>query len=115
MARVSALAPCQGRRPRFLTSAQEETVLGWLADPPTRHGLRTDLWTARRVADLIRTRLGVAFNPNYLREWLAKRGFSPQKPAKRARERDQAAIGRWVADDWPAIQKKRRPSTPTSS
>ena len=41
-------------RPPFLTAGQEKQVLGWLADPPTKHGFRTDLWTARRVAELIR-------------------------------------------------------------
>src|SRR3954470_23782847 len=50
-----AAKPTPGR-PRFLTAEQEKTVLGWLADPPTKHGFRTDLWTARRVAGLIRTK-----------------------------------------------------------
>jgi transposase len=109
-----AAKPHPGPAP-YLTPSQERRVLGWLAKKPTAFGYRTDLWTARRAADLIRTRLGVAFNPNHLGEWLTRRGFSPQKPAKRARERDQAAIDRWVAGDWPRIQKKRRPSTPTSS
>jgi transposase len=90
-------------------------VLGWLAKKPTAFGYRTDLWTAARVADLIRTRLGVRFHPGYLREWLAKRGYSPQKPARRARERKPEAIDRWVNEDWPRIQKKRPRSTPTSS
>jgi transposase len=106
--------PHPGRKP-FLTADQERQVLGWLADRPTAHGFRTDLWTARRVAELIRRRLGVEYHPGYLREWLAKRGYSPQKPARRARERKPEAIDRWVREDWPRIQKKRRPSTPTSS
>jgi transposase len=101
-------------RPRFLTPDRERKVLGWLAQPPTAHGFRTDLWTARRVAELILRRLGVRFHPGYLREWLAERDYSPQKPARRARQRDQAAIDRWVAADWPRIQKRRGRSTPTS-
>src|SRR5215470_2982100 len=71
-----AAKPTPGR-PRFLTPDQEHQVRGWLADPPTAHGFPTDLWTARRVADLIRRRFGVAFHPHYLREWLARRGYSP--------------------------------------
>jgi transposase len=106
--------PHPGRTP-YLTPAQERRVLGWLAKKPTAFGYRTDLWTAARVADLIRTRLGVRFHPGYLREWLAKRGYSPQKPARRARERKPEAIDRWVNEDWPRIQKKRPRSTPTSS
>src|SRR5689334_21687030 len=51
-------------RPRFLTADQERQVLSWLAEKPTAHGFRTDLWTARRVAHLIRGRFGVAFHPH---------------------------------------------------
>ena len=105
--------PHPGRTP-FLTPAQEKQVLGWLADRPTEHGFRTDLWTARRVADLIRRRFGVEYHPHYLREWLAKRGYSPQKPTRRAKERKPDAIDRWVKEDWPRIQKKRPRPTPTS-
>ena len=101
-------------RPRFLTGEQEQKVLGWLNEAPTVHGFDTDLWTARRVAELIPRTFGVRFHPNYLREWLTERNYTPQKPARRARQRDQAAIDRWVAEDWPRIQKRRGRSTPTS-
>ena len=47
-----AAKPHPGRTP-FLTDKQEKRVLGWLGDPPTEHGFRTDLWTAKRVAELI--------------------------------------------------------------
>lgn len=102
-------------RPRFLTDDQEKQVLGWLTEPPTKHGFDTDLWTARRVAELIHKKLGVRFHPNYLREWLAKRNYTPQKPARRAKQRNPEAIARWVAEDWPRIQKRRARSAPTSS
>ena len=109
-----AAKPHSGRK-RFLTPEQETEVLGWLADRPTAHGFPTDLWTARRVADLIRTRFGVAYHPHYLREWLAKRGCSPQKPARRARERDEGAGLDWLRGQWPDLLKKRSPTPPTSS
>jgi transposase len=109
-----AAKPHPGRTP-FLTAAQERQVLGWLADKPTAHGFRTDLWTARRVAELIRTKLRVEFHPHYLREWLKERNYTPQKPARRARQQNPAEIDRWVKDDWPRVQKKSRRTTPTSS
>jgi transposase len=102
-------------RPRFLTNHQERKVLSWLTESPSQHGFDTDLWTARRIAELIVRKFSVQFNPNYLREWLAKRNHSPQKPARRARQRNQAAIDRWVAGDWPRIQKRHKKHTPTSS
>jgi transposase len=102
-------------RPRFLTAEQDLRVRGWLAQKPTAHGFPTDLWTARRVAELIRRRFGVVFHPNYLREWLTQRGYSPQRPARRARQRNEEAVVHWVANDWPRIQKKPATPTPTSS
>jgi transposase len=95
-------------RPRLLTPEQDQQVRCWLAQKPTAHGFRTDLWTARRVAELIRRKFGVEFHPDYLRSWLRQRGYSPQRPAKKARQRNDEAIVHWVANDWPRIQKKRK-------
>ena len=89
-------------QPRFLTDAPERKVLGWLNEPPTEHGFDTDLWTARRVAELFHTTFGVRFHPNYLRERLAK-------------QRNQSAIDRWVTEDWPRIQKGARETRPRRS
>lgn len=101
-------------RPRFLTDEQEAEVRTWLLQKPTAFGFRTDLWTAARVAQLIRDRLGVAFHPNYLREWLSKRGYSPQKPARRPKQRDPQVIDAWLGQAYPAIQKKSPKAKPTS-
>jgi transposase len=108
-----AAKPVPGR-PRFLTPDQEAEVRSWLRAKPTDFGFRTDLWTAARVAQLVRDRLGVAFHPSYLREWLTKRGYSPQKPMRRAKQRDPVALDRWLADEYPALQKKSPRRTPTS-
>lgn len=101
-------------RPRFLTAEQEAEVRSWLLRKPTDFGFRTDLWTAARVAQLIRDRLGVAFHPNYLREWLSKRGYSPQKPVRRPKQRNPQVIDAWLGQAYPAIQKKSRRRTHTS-
>ena len=108
-----AAKPTPGR-PRFLTPAREARVKTWLAQKPTAHGFRTDLWSARRIVELIRRRFGVAFHPASMRRWLTERGYSPQRPARKARQRNDDAIVHWVANDWPRIQKKRATPAPTS-
>lgn len=105
--------PHPGRKP-FLTAEQEAKVLGWLTQKPTAFGFRTDLWTAARVAQLIEEKFGVKYHPNYLREWLTKRRHSPQKPARRAKQRNPVAIASWLADEYPAAQKKSRRKARTS-
>jgi transposase len=101
-----AAQPVPGRPPK-LTSTQEKIVCRWLVDNPTEHGFATELWTAPRLAQLIEQEFGVHFHPNYLTTWLRRRGFSPQKPRRTARERDDEAIARWLEKDWPRIKKRR--------
>lgn len=108
------LKPIPGRPPK-LSKRQEASVLSWLAKSPKAFGYQTDLWTTRRLAEVIEKRFAVRFNANYLAEWLTSRGYSPQKPETTAVERDNPAIARWIAEDWPRLQKKRRTSGPTSS
>ncbi len=93
-------------RPRKLSKRRERTVLGWVAKPPTRFGFANDLWTAGRLATLIVQRWGVRFNAHSLAAWLRTREHSPQRPEQPALERAEEAISRWVAQDWPRLQKK---------
>jgi transposase len=102
-------------RPGKLTPAQTRTVLGWFRQSPKDFGFTTELWTARRVAQLIDRHFGVAMNHRYLNAWLTARGITPQKPQRQSRERDPAAIERWLREDWPRIQKKGETNTRTSS
>jgi transposase len=67
------------------------------------------------LAEVIEKRFGVRFNSNYLAEWPTSRGYAPQKPETRAVERDNAAIGRWAAAEWPRIRKRLGTRAPTSS
>ena len=53
-------------RPVKLSPGQVAEVLSWFRQSPTAFGYATHLWTAARVAALIRDRLGVSFNPRYL-------------------------------------------------
>ena len=72
---------------------------------PLAHGYATDLWTLARIADLIRKWFGVRHHPSHVFRLLRGLGWSCQKPEQRAKERDEAAIQRWVRADWPALKK----------
>jgi transposase len=101
-----ASQPVAGR-PSKLTSTQEKILLRWLNDSPTEHGFPTELWTAPRLAQLIREEWGIQFHRRYLPDWLRRRGLTPQKPQRVPRERDPEAIAAWLATEWPRIKKKR--------
>jgi len=106
--------PRTGPTPK-LSARRERSILSWLAKSPQAFGSKTDLWTTRRLAEVIEKRYGVRFHANYLAAWLTRRGHSPQKPETPAVERDNPAIARRVAEEWPRVQKKRATSGPTSS
>lgn len=71
-------------------------------------GFPTDLWTCPRVAELLRSRFGVRYHVDYVGSLLHSLGWSPQKPERRAIERDEEAIQRWVKRQGPRIKKKPR-------
>jgi transposase len=106
---AGALAPVphHGRAPKLLPS-QEAAVLRWVTQSPRDFGFRNELWTAPRLAQLIERTWGIHFHPRYLNAWLAQRRVSPQKPVTQPRERDDAAIARWLSQDWPRLLERAR-------
>jgi transposase len=105
--RVGLKAKPHPGRPPKLTPAQEREVLSWFSRLPTEFGFPTELWTAPRVASLIKKTFGVRFHPRYMNQWLAQRRITPQKPRRQPRERNEAEIRRWIAEKWPQIKKGR--------
>ena len=71
-------------------------------------GFPTDLWTCPRVAEVIADRFGVEYHVDHIGRLLRGMGWSPQKPTRRAVERDEAAIKQWVKSDWPRVKKTPR-------
>jgi transposase len=70
------------------------------------HGWPNDLWTTARVAHLIRRHFGIAYHPDHVGRFLRQRlGWTPQKPARRARERDEEGIQRWRREAFPGIAR----------
>jgi len=99
--------PASGRPPR-LTSGQRQVLERALLRGAEAAGFPTPLWTCPRLAGWIEQRFGVHYHVDHVCRLLHALGFTPQKPARRAVERDQEAIGQWVKQQWPAIKKKRR-------
>ena len=96
-----------GGQPR-LSAEQQRQVLGWLREGAEAHGFRGNLWTRKRVAVLIERQLGIRYHPGHVSKLLQNWKWSTQKPEKRARQRDEAAIAEWVKDRWPTIKKEGR-------
>lgn len=103
-----------GRKPRLekgelrlLDRALREGAAAW--------GFPTDLWTLPRVARVIEQISGVRYHPGHV--WRVLRGlnWTRQRPARRAKERSEKEIQRWMAEDWPRVKKTLAGSGPGSS
>jgi len=67
------------------------------------------------VAEVIRREFGVTYHPDHISRLLDRWGWSRQKPIRRARQRDEAAIQEWLEKRYPALVKKGHAEVPRSS
>jgi transposase len=102
--------PPPGAPPR-LTPAQLAQLPELLARGPEAYGFRGQLWTRGRIAAVIQLTFGVSYHPRHVGRLCHVIRWSPQKPARRARQRNEAAIAQWREETWPAIKKGRRRSS----
>ena len=66
------------------------------------------LWTRKIVRDVIRQSFGADMTLQGVGKLLRRLGLSPQRPLYRAWQRNEEAVRRWKADEFPAIRDKAR-------
>jgi len=70
----------------------------------TEHGWQNDLWTAKRVAEVIQIHLGVEYSIQSVRRLLKYRlGWTVQRPIQQEQERNEAEIQQWKEYTFPQI------------
>jgi transposase len=91
-------------RPPRLSTAQLRELEAALAEGADAHGWPNQLWTTARVADVIYRRFRVRYHHDHVGRFLRQRlGWTPQKPRRVARERNENEIRRWQAEEFPRI------------
>jgi transposase len=90
----------------LLAPHQAATVVRMItASCPDQLRLPFALWTREAVCGLAEHCFGVEMSVwtagRYLKGW----GLTPQKPIRRAYERDPAAVKKWLEEDYPAIAR----------
>jgi transposase len=97
----------RGRKPdeqRLLDAAQEAEVRRLICrHTPDELELPFALWSRAAVRAVIRQRCGVGLAVRTVGKYLARWGFTAQKPLRRAYEQNPAAVRRWLRRDYPAI------------
>jgi transposase len=100
--------PATGRPPK-LTPEQRAQLPSLLDRGAEAYGFRGQVWTGKRVGEVIRRPCGVRYDPSPVGRLLHTLGYRVQRPIERATQRDEAAIRGWWERRWPAL-KKRQPT-----
>jgi transposase len=100
---------------RRLAAEQLTRLPALLRRGPEAYGFRGQVWTRKRVAEVMRVEWGVMYHPAHVGRLLKAIRWSPQKPRRRAQQRDEAAITQWREETWPAIKRGRQRSGRRSS
>ncbi len=93
-------------RPAQLDAQQLSALRAAILQSPSEHGFATELWTLKRVGAIVERMHGVRYSQTHIWRLLGSMGFSPQKPEKRAIERNEDAVRSWKRSTWPALKKK---------
>jgi transposase len=102
-------------RPSGVDAQQKVQLVRLLKDGALAQGFATELWTLRRVGQLIEEKFGRRYSESQVWRILVSLGFSSQRPTGRALERDEGAIRRWKRERWPALKKTPKDKAESSS
>jgi len=98
----------QGPEPK-LTEKQRQQVKRWiLGKDPRQYGFDFGLWSRRIVRALIEDRMGIELGFTAVGRLLASLDITPQKPLRRAYERDPAAVDLWQKESYPKLKKRAK-------
>ena len=98
----------QGPEPK-LNEKQRQQVRRWiLGKDPRQHGFDFGLWTRRIVQTLVREKMGVQSCLASVGRLLAGLDITPQKPLRRAYERDPFAVEQWRMAACPRLRKRAK-------
>lgn len=99
--------PRPGRPPK-LTEPQRLMIPDMLSHGAEAWGFRGEVWTAARVAHVLRWQFGVSYHKAHVTRLLKQLQWSPQLPIQRAIQRDEAAIEQFRRERWPELKKTQR-------
>jgi transposase len=93
-----------GSQPK-LSAMQRQQWLALLSQGARAHGWRNALWTLKRLVALLERHFGIPYCPSGVWRLLRRCKWSPQKPARRSRERAEVAMAQGPTDVWPRLKK----------
>jgi transposase len=98
----------QGPEPK-LSEKQRQQVKRWiLGKDPRQYGFDFGLWTRRIVQTLIQEKMSIGLGLTAVGRLLAGLEITPQKPLRRAYERDPQAVEQWRRETYPRLRHRAK-------
>lgn len=98
----------EGPAPK-LTEKQRQQVRRWIVGKdPRQYGFEFGLWTRQIVATLIQKKFGIEIGLTAVGRLLAQLNITPQKPLRRAYERDPEQVNQWLQETYPKLRRRAR-------
>jgi transposase len=92
-------------RPPQLSDPQLSELARLLKAGSIAAGYANEMWTLARISALVEARFNVCFASSSMWSLLNRMGWSVQRPARQARQRNEADIATWKHKRWPALKK----------
>ena len=108
---TALLARPRPGRPPELTYGQKNLIPDLLSHGAEAYGFRGEVWTCARVAKVIEHEFGVSYHKAHVSRLLQALDWTPQKPVRRAAQRDEIEIALWRTEIWPELKKRQPRST----
>ena len=91
-------------RPPKLNKQEISELLTFLENDAIQYGFETPLWTCRKIQKIAKQRFEKKIHTTNVMRWLKRLNITNQKPQRRASQRDEKAIAKWLHEEWPKIK-----------
>jgi len=95
-------------RPSKLNEQEINELLTLFENDAMQYGFETPLWTCKKIKKIIKQRFGKNIHTTNIMRWLNKLNITNQKPQRRASQRNEKAVAKWLQEEWPKIKAHRR-------
>jgi hypothetical protein len=92
-----------------LTPEQEKQIIKAITDKdPDQMKLKGFLWDRKLVSELVKRLFGVVMPLTTMGHYLAKWGFTAQRPKKKNYKQDEKEVTAWLNEEYPKIAQKAK-------
>ena len=98
----------QGPEPKLSEKKRQQVGRWILGKGPRQYGLDYDLWSRRTIQILIKQKMAINLGVTAVGRSLASLEITPQKPLRRACERDPQKVEEWLKEHYPKLKRRAK-------